>query len=508
MSANLRMLLVVIGSLAVGAATTYLVLRPHAGPEPAVPAATAAADAATPVAPALAASATDIPAAPTLVHSPALQADPAGEYVIGPGDSTAANGNAEKALDMAGIVVGPADTIDGLRRATYRLTLGGPQRRSVTAVVDATLGVVVRDDETGEEQGRIAGLCYVKVRGAVLGCKRGDALLLQALHWMHRGQLVRPLQDKPWRIGSSGAALTAGRVLNIVSFEVPGAAASGEVQAIATLDPRGRRLLQVAVNTVAEPGEVRDAELAKPQAKPPEAKPPAPASAAGEPSQGQAGGPQAERAAAKGRVLLEFSEPRSFAGLQLAGTVRISTPLDGERGRDVMAHVIEVTRGGELPAQPPAHVQPAGLIKGARLSSTAMVFPLEGHSQCMPRLEKLGSGPLLQAVINQFEVVEAFGALGSDPGESVQLWLVPRWPSALTSPGVQPHVATIPVAVKVVGRFARVMPEQIPAEVAKVLAEVEAAGHKPAGGQRTTVSYLDRDVETGRLTICVEVPVQ
>ena len=503
MSSSLRLFLVVIGSVAAGAVATYLVVRPAAPPVSAVAAAAGPAEGA-PVAPALAASATDVPAAPTLVHSPALQGDPAGEYVIGSSDSTAASGTAEKALDMASIVVGSGDAIQGLRRATYRLTLGGPLRRSVTAVVDATLGIVVRDDESGEEQGRVGGVCYVKQRGAVLGCRHGDAMLLQALHWMHRGQLVKPLLDSPWRISGSGAQMVNGRVLNSISFEVPGAAPSGEVTAVATLDPRGRRLLGVSVNAVKIAGEEPPNELPRPGAKDKQG--------GSQPGGGPGPGPEGDRAddrsGAAGQIALEFSEPRSFAGLQLAGTLRVRTPLDGARGRDVTVHVIDVSRGGEVPKTAPAFAVPKGLSSSSRLHGTAMVFPLEGHDQCLSRLAKLSDEVLLNAVADQFDAVEAFGPLGGERSEGVQLWLVPRWPSALTSPGVQPHVASVPVAVKVVGRFAQVAVEQVPAEVAMVLAEVEAAGHKPAGGQRTTVAYLDRDPQSGRVTIRVDVPVQ
>ncbi len=503
MSANLRLFLVVIGSLALGAAVTYVVLRPAAVPQPSVGALPPSSDPAGPVAAALGASATDVPAAPTLVHSPALQGDPAGEYVIGPAESTAASGTAEKALDMAAIAVGSAEAIQALRRATYRLTLGGPQRRSVIVAVDTAVGAVLRDEESGEEQGLIGGVCYAKRRGAVFGCKHGDAMLLQALYWMHRGQLVRPLLESPWRMQGSGARMANGRLLNSVSLEVPGASPSGDVTVELALDPRGRRLLQVAVNAVKQVGEPPANEEPGPAAKPPQGGP----TGRDGPGRGQEDDSLGDRLQARGKVALEFSEPRSFAGLQLAGTLRVRTPLDGARGRDVTIHIIDVSRGADIAAKAPAFGAPKGLTSGARLASTAMVFPLEGHSQFFPRLESLGAGALLSAVVDQFEAVEAFGPLGGEPGEGVQLWLVPRWPSALTSPGVQPHVAAVPVAVKVVGRFAQVTLEQVPAEVAKVLAEVEAAGHKPAGGQRTTVAYLDRDLQTERLTIHVEVPV-
>ena len=495
------MFLVVIGSLAVGAGTTYLLVRPVPGPAASASEAASSDDGPALAALAMPASATDVPAAPTLVHSPALQGDPAGEYVIGPADSTSASGTAEKALDMAAILVGPADTIDAMRRATYRLTLGGPQRRSVTATVDATLGVVVRDDESGAEQGRIAGVCYLKLHGAIVGCKRGDALLLQALHWMHRGQLVRPLLEKPWRIASSGAIQTDNRLQNTISIEVPGAAPSGEVQSVATLDPRGRRLLRLSINTVAEPGEVPAGELPRREGE----ASPAPK---GGPDPGQERRSEGDRTADVRQVELEFSEPRSFLGLQFSGTIRVRTPLDGTLGQDVTVHVVDVTRGGEVPSTPPAPALPKGLITGSRLASTAMVFPLEGSGQVLAKLDKITPKPLLQAVIDQFEVIEAYGALGGEPSEGVQLWLIPRWPSALTSPGVQPHVASIPVALRVVGRFSKVPMEQLNAEAAKVLAEVEGAGHKPAGGQRTTATYLDRDGVTGRITVFVQVPVE
>lgn len=503
MSSSLRLFLVVIGSVAVGAAATYLAVKPAAPPASAAAAAAGASEGA-PVAPALAASPTDVPAAPTLVHSPALQGDPAGEYVIGPGDSTAASGTAEKALDMASIVVGPADAIQGLRRATYRLTLGGPLRRSVTAVVDATLGVVVRDDESGEEQGRIGGVCYVKQRGAVVGCRHGDAMLMQALHWMHRAQLVKPLLDSPWRISGSGAQMVNSRVLNSISFEVPGAAPSGEATAVATLDPRGRRLLGISVNAAKIEGEEPASELPRPSEKNQQRD----SQPGGGPGPDPAGDRAGDRSGVAGQIALEFSEPRAFAGLQLAGTLRVRTPLDGARGRDVTVHVIDVSRGGEVPKTAPAFAVPKGLSSSSRLHGTAMVFPLQGHEQCLTRLAKLSDEVLLNAVADQFDALEAFGPLGSAQGEGVQLWLVPRWPSALTSPGVQPHVAAVPVAVKVVGRFAQLTMDQVPAEVATVLAEVEAAGHKPAGGQRTTVAYLDRDPLSGRLTVRIDVPVQ
>lgn len=471
MSANFRLALGMLGSLAVGAAGTYLLVRaPAAGDAPLAATAPAAAPAPA-VAAAQAASATDIPVAPTLVHSPALQGDPAGEYVVG------VSGDAAKALDMAAFTVGSPDATQALRRATYRLTLGGAQRRSVTVYADADLGVVLRDDESAEEQGRIGGVCYNKRYGAVLGCKRGEVLLLQALHWMHRGQLVRPLLDPPWRIGAKGAVSDNGRVLNKVEVEAPGAAVNGAVAALATLDPRGRRLMKL---------EVSAARLA---------------------TAGVQAGSTEVKSKEPGSIALEFSEPRSFSGLMLAGTLKLSSSLDGPRSRDISIHVIEVTPGAELPAKAPVLAMPKGLLRGSRLAATAMVFPLASHELIFPRLDKLVAEVLLSAVVDQFEVVEAMAPLGSAPNEGFQLWLLPRWPSALAAPGVQPHVASVATAAKVAGRFAQVSIEQVPAEVAAVLAEVETAGLKPSAAQRSTVTYLDHDPETQRVTIRVEVPV-
>lgn len=470
MSANLRLAIGMLGSLAVGAAGAALWLRAPAAVDPplAPPSAVAPAPA---VAAAVAASATDMPVAPTLVHSPALQGDPAGEFVVG------VTGDAAKALDMAALAVGSADAGRSLRRATYRLTLGGAQRRSVTVLADAELGVVLRDDESGLEQGRIGGVCYTRRQGAVLGCRRGEVLLLQGLHWMHRGQLVRPLSEAPWRIGATGAQSDSGRVLNKVELEVPGAAVNGAVAALATLDPRGRRLLRL---------EISAARVATP---------------------GITAGSTEVKALEPGTVGLEFSEPRSFSGMLLAGTLRLTSTLDGPRSRDVTIHVIDVTPGADVPAKAPALALPKGLQRGAQLVATAMVFPLDGHDQVLARLSKLAGEVLTSGVVDQFEVVEAMAPLGAAAGEGMQLWLLPRWPSALALQGVQPHVAKVATAAKVVGRFAQVPLAQVPAEAAAVLAEVEAAGHKPSAGQRTLVSYLDHDPETDRVTVAVEVPV-
>lgn len=471
MSANLRLAFGMLGSLAVGAAGTYLLVRAPAGGDGPAAATAPVAAPATAVAAAQAASATDIPVAPTLVHSPALQGDPAGEYVVG------VSGDAAKALDMAAFTVGAPDATKALRRATYRLTLGGAQRRSVTVYADADLGVVLRDDESTEEQGRIGGVCYNKRYGAVVGCKRGEVLLLQALHWMHRGQLVRPLLDPPWRIGAKGVVSDNGRPLNKVEVETPGAPVNGAVTALATLDPRGRRLMKLEV------------------------------SAARVTAAGVQAGSTEVKSNEPGSIALEFSEPRSFSGLMLAGTLKLSSALDGPRGRDISIHVIEVTAGAELPAKAPALALPKGLQRGSRLAATAMVFPVASHDLFFPRLDKLEAEVLLNAVIDQFEIVEAMGPLGAAANEGLQLWLVPRWPSALTGPGVQPHVASVATAAKVAGRFAQVPLEQVPAEVAAVLAEVEAAGLKASAAQRSSVTYLDHDPETQRVTIRIEVPV-
>ncbi len=465
MSTQLKNALLGLVLVGIGAGAAW-VLKPG----PATPAVSASAAAggvglpqgATAVAAAEPASAVEAPAMPTWTAMVNPQAGPAGDFVIKTPDDTA------KALRMAEDAIGEPTARKQLALSTWRIVMSGAQQRTATVQYDASHGVVLRDDESGDELGWVDGTCWIGRQEVTVPCMRPTASLMRAIHWALRGASVSGIGEVPWQIVRAASGLENDKLHNIITFDTGGAAHASTGMFAVLLDPVGRRLTGLDVSSTRQ---TKDS-----------------------------------AASLLSRAHIEYDDPRKVANWNLASTLRIR--LIDQVTDDVVVRIVDVRAGAQLPKAAKAVTLPKGMQLGARPGGLALQFAAASHDQFVPAINKataLLASPLRQV---QFDVVEAFAPLGQDRNQGIDLLLIPRSQVLMAAPGLQPHTKPFPAELAVVRSWQQLLYAEVPAAVAAFLLQAEQAGHKAAGERRTTVTYLfNEEGDSPKVIVELALPI-
>lgn len=409
-----------------------------------------------------AASAVDAPVAPTWVAMVNPQAGPAGQFVAHDLNDGA------KVVRMAEDAVGSPDQRNQLRRSTWRVVFSGTQVRTATLAVDLAHGVVLRDEETGDEVGWLDGTCWGAREEVVFPCSRPLASMMRGLQWTLRAIAVTAITEPPWHMTTATCAERDHKLINTLTYETQGEPHLSTGMVIAEADPITRRLTSLDVSSSRKK--------------------------------------QDQGAAILSRARADLDEPRAIDVWTVA-TLAHLTLIDQSEDRVVM-RVVDIRAGSQLPKGPRPLSLPKGLQVGNRPGTFGLVFAAGTHDKFVPAVNKatdLLASPLRQS---QFDIVEAFAPLGQDRDQGIDAWMVARNPVLMTRPGLAVHSKPLPAEAAVVRKWVQVPFAQVPAEIATLMREAEQAGYKPAAGRRATAIYLhNEEGDTPVVTLELALPI-
>jgi hypothetical protein len=410
--------------------------------------------------------------APPLPATATGLAQPGTVTVVGgpPGDFVVRElADGAQALKYAEELLGSETAVAALQQSTWRLNISGNMQRAVTIQLDTARGMVMRDDESGDELGWLEGACWTARGEVVVACSPIHAGTARALYWMLRAQAVAPLRAPPWQVAKATAFNDQGQLINTVTLEPHGAVAAAPGMVLVHTDARSRRVVRL---------DVTDTRLETDRAVVPQP-----------------------------RAVIEFSDPLPFGALTLSASAHLRIG-DYDPPDELHLRLVGVRRGASVPTKARPPQWPKDLQVGTRAAGAAMVFEVGAREKIPEQLGQLERQIVTPMRLLQFDIVEAQPPAGTAAGSGVQLWMVPRNPIALTVPAVVPHVRQVPAELAVVRRYVSVPSDQIPAEIATTLQAAEKAGHKPQPDHRTTVTYLAYGDGKPRMVIAeIAVPI-
>lgn len=412
------------------------------------------------------------PVAPPVGATATGLAEPGTVTVVGgpPGDFVVRElQDGEQAMRYAIEMLGPQAARTAVQQATWRLVISGSMQRTITVAADTARGLVIRDDESGDETGWLDGSCWAARGDVVVPCPPIQSGIARAVWWMLRAQVVAPLVASPWKVAKATAFNEQGQLTNTMQLEPNGAVAAAPGMVLVHTDARSRRVVRLDVtNTRVE----------------------------------------TERAVVpQPRAIIEFSDPLPFGALSLSASavMRLGDyePLD-----ELHFRLIGVRPGASLPSKARTPQWPKELQVGTRPAAAVMLFEVGAREKIPEQLLTISQKIVSPVRLQQLDIVEAQAPAGTAAGTGVQLWMVPRNPIVLTLPAVAPHVRQVPAELAVVRRYVSVPSDQVPAEVAATLQLAEKAGHKPLPDHRTTVTYLASGDGTPRMVIAeIALPI-
>lgn len=374
---------------------------------------------------------------------------------------------------LANETTGSPAAIDALKVATWRIFISGALQWSGTLTANLAGGAVLKSDEGQSEIGWQSGRCWVRRGDAVVPCLRQAASLVRALQWLPWLVTARPLASQPWQASSATVAEFYGQRANTLLLEHGPADATGSVAyAVHSKRILGAELPQIRSDGPEGAGKDNQLPL---------------------------------------HATLTVDDVRPFGGALLASQVRVKVQSGMEKDEELAVRVTEVRAGGHVPATAPAYGFSDKFRLTARPGGLGLVFEVGSHGQYHQRIDQVFEGFGNFWLLGQFDVVEAFGPLGAEPDSGVQAWLLPQSQVALAAPGLQVHTKPIAAEPAVARKVVAVTLQELPAAVAKFLAEIEKAGHKAAPDRRTTARMLawtggDNPTVTAEIDIPIATP--
>ncbi len=391
------------------------------------------------------------------------QAGPAGDFVIKEASDMA------KALRMAEDAVGEPTARRQLGQSTWRVVMSGAQQRTATVQFDASRGVVLQDDESGDELAYLDGGCWVRRQEVVVPCLRPTTGLMRAVHWALRGAAVVGIGEPPWQVVHAASGTENDKLHNIITYDTGGAPIASVAMFAVLLDPTGRRLTGMDISSNRQAKESGNA--------------------------------------LPSHAHIEFEDARKIGAWNLPSTLRIR--LIDQTSDDAVLRVVDVKPGAQLPKSALTMSLPKSLQVGTRPGGLALQFAVGSHDQFVPAIQKataLLASPLRES---QYDVVEALAPLGQARDQGIDLLLIPRSQVLLAASGLQVHTKPYANEPAIVRRWLEVPYSEVPATAAVFLLEAEQAGYKAAAERRMTITYLyHEEGDTPKVVIELALPIE
>lgn len=380
--------------------------------------------------------------------------------------------DAPKALGMAVEANGGPKALDPLKRATWRVFVGGGMQWSGQLVADSAGSALLKDDNSGQEIGWHAGTCWLARNGVVVPCHRSASAFVYSMMWLHRISTVQSLAAAPWRPQSVSQTQANNQLVNSLHM---GGGPDGQV-AVLFLDLRSRRIVGADLRVTESTQQATNNDSAM----------------------------------ARGEIWLENLRP--FGSAVLAATARVTVDTEMLQAKELLVSVLSVQSGEhgglQVPVKVPAFTVGVPLKLTSRPAGLGLVFEIGQHAKFEPRLMEVLKGFNSFWMESQFDIVEAFGPLGTPADSAIQAWLMPLSHTAMAMPGLEVHTKPLAAELAVARKVVQVQLEQLPAALAAFLSEVEKAGHIPAPDHRSTARLLAVDGSHAELAIVeLDVPI-